>query len=59
MLPEVRHEPAVRDVPQLDGAVLRTARHDVVVEGVPLDVEHGAAVAADLKKKDNVFNMNF
>ena len=45
---EVAGEPSVRDVPQLDGAVLRGRGDDVVVERVPLDVQHGAAVAGNL-----------
>ncbi len=45
---EVAGESLVGDVPQLDGAVLATGCDNVVVERVPLDVQHWTAVTADL-----------
>ena len=50
ILCEIRVEPPIRDVPELDGAVLGRRGDDVVVERVPLDVQHGTAVAGDLEK---------
>ena len=44
-------QPAVGDVPQLHGAVLRGGGDDVVVEGVPLDVQDLPAVARNLKSE--------
>jgi hypothetical protein len=46
---EVILEAGIRDVPQLDGAVLGGGGDDVVVERVPFYVVHLAAVAGDLE----------
>ena len=51
VLGEVLVQPAVGDVPQLHGAVLRGGGDDVVVEGVPLDVQDLPAVSRNLKAK--------
>ena len=51
VLREVLVQPAVGDVPQLHGAVLRGGGDDVVVEGVPLDVQDLPAVSRNLKAK--------
>ena len=53
-LPEVCRESPVGDVPQLDGAVFRPAGDDVVVEGVPLDVQYRPAVATNLHRYKHV-----
>jgi hypothetical protein len=46
---EVVGQAAVRDVPELDGAVFGAAGDDVVVERVPFDVGNGSTVPVDLK----------
>ena len=51
VLCEVAGQAAVRNVPQLDRAVLGRRRNDVVVERVPFDVQNGTAVTGDLKIK--------
>ena len=51
VLGEVLVQPAVGDVPQLHGAVLRGGGDDVVVEGVPLDVQDLPAVSRNLKSE--------
>ena len=51
VLGEVLVQPAVGDVPQLHGAVLRGGGDDVVVEGVPLDVQNLPAVSRNLEAK--------
>ena len=51
VLGEVLVQPAVGDVPQLHGAVLRGGGDDVVVEGVPLDVQDLPAVSRNLEAK--------
>jgi len=38
ILIEVGEETPIRDVPDLDGAVLRSAGNDIVVERIPFDV---------------------
>ena len=65
VLREIAGQPPVRDVPQLDGAVLGRAGDDVVVERVPFDVKDLTAVTRDLeinvcaaivKKRDTLLN---
>ena len=51
VLGEVLVQPAVGDVPQLHGAAFRGGGDDVVVEGVPLDVQNLTAVSRNLKAK--------
>lgn len=41
---EIVGQSTVRDVPELDGAVLGAAGDDVVVERVPFDVGYGSTV---------------
>ena len=45
---EIVGQSAVRDVPELDGAVLGAAGYDVVVERVPFDVGDGSTVSVYL-----------
>ena len=58
ILVEIVCESRVRDVPQLDRAVLRGRRDDVVVERVPFNVQDGAAVPGNLKKKKRIKSTN-
>ncbi len=53
VLAEITDQSAVGDVPELDGAVLGATGDDVVVERVPLDVQHLPAVSAHLAKTKN------
>ena len=55
VLREVLVQPPVGDVPQLDGAVFRRGGDDVVVEGVPLDIEDLPAVPGHLKKRERQY----
>lgn len=45
---EIVGQSTVRDVPELDGAVLGAAGDDVVVERVPFDVGYGSTVPIHL-----------
>ncbi len=47
LVTRVAGDASVGDVPEFDGAVLGAGGDDVVVERVPLDVEHGPRVTGD------------